>query len=168
MNQRLQKCWAAIVLVLCLVAACLAPLGTAYFARAEEGCEHKNREFIEIVQPTCFEEGYTLYYCPDCGETYKANIEEAYGHNYQWYTAEMNDKGEVVVRYWQCMRCGDQFVEYLDEENDTPTFDDGLPAANADSLPGWAIALIVIIAVLFAGGIGAGIFFYMRSQKKNS
>lgn len=48
-----------------------------------------------------------------------------------------------------------------------PTFDDGLPAANGDSLPGWVIALIVVVVVLFAGGIGAGIFFYMRSQKKN-
>lgn len=167
MNQRLQKYWAAIVLVLCLVAACLAPLGTAYFARAEEGCPHENGMFIFTRQATCIEEGYSLYYCPDCGEDYKKDITGFADHSYWSVYSVFNKEGEVIEDHVQCTVCGHQDVIYYEDESDVPTVDDGLPAANGDSLPSWAIALIVIVFVFFAGGIGVGIFFYMRSQKKN-
>ncbi len=167
MNWRLQKCWAAALLALCLVAACLVPSGTTHFASAEEVCTHENGIFIVTRPATCIEEGYSLYYCPDCGEYYKKDVTGLGDHDYWSVRSVFTEDGELLEDYVQCTVCGHQDVIYYDVESDMPTFDDGLPAANGDSLPGWAIALIVVVVVLFAGGIGVGIFFYMRSQKKN-
>ena len=42
-------------------------------------CTHPNMEKT-VVEATCYEEGYTLYTCSDCGESFKHNPTEALNH----------------------------------------------------------------------------------------
>ena len=41
-----------------------------------------NYTVYQVVNPTCTEKGYTVYYCSGCGGTYKGNYVNATGHNY--------------------------------------------------------------------------------------
>ncbi len=61
----------------------------------------------EIVEPTCTEDGYTLYECVRCGDGYRDDETEALGHSYgEWETvspAECESGGEEIRT---CGRCG--------------------------------------------------------------
>lgn len=67
--------------------------------------------------------------------------------------------GELVEDHVHCSICGHEDILYFDGENDTPT--------NGNTLPGWAIALIVIVVLLCAGGIATGIVLYWKKIKGN-
>ena len=62
----------------------------------------------EIVEPTCTENGYTLYECIWCGDGYRDDETEALGHSYgEWETvasAGCESAGEEVRT---CVRCDD-------------------------------------------------------------
>ena len=61
----------------------------------------------EIVEPTCTEDGYTLYECVRCGDGYRDDETEALGHSHgEWETvspAECESGGEEIRT---CGRCG--------------------------------------------------------------
>ena len=61
----------------------------------------------EIVEPTCIENGYTLYECVRCGDEYRDDETEALGHSYgEWETvvpAECESAGEEIRT---CGHCG--------------------------------------------------------------
>ena len=159
MNRRLQNSWATAFLVLCLVVACLLPLGSAYFAGAEEVCTHERGIFLMTKQATCIEEGYSLYYCPDCGEDYITDITGLADHQYWSVYSVFSKDGELVEDHVHCSICGHEDILYFDGGSDTPT--------NGNTLPGWAIALIVIVVLLCAGGIATGIVLYWKKIKGN-
>ena len=50
---------------------------------------------------------------------------------------------------------------YFNGGSDTPT------GTNGNTLPGWAIALIVIAAILAVGGVATGIALYWKKTKQN-
>ena len=83
--------------VLCaLLVSALLPSGA--FAA---GCNH-NYEPYSAVVPTCEEEGYTVFRCTICGDTYEGEQMPALGHKYSkvWeaYNEELHEK--------ICSRCG--------------------------------------------------------------
>lgn len=162
MNRRSQKSWAAAFLVLCLVVACLLPLGTAYFVSAEEVCAHEHGVFLMTKQATCIEEGYSLYYCPDCGEDYTIDIPGLADHQYWSVYSVFSKDGELIEDHVQCSICGHEDILYFNGGSDTPT------VTNGNTLPGWTIALIVIAAILAVGGVATGIALYWKKIKQNN
>ncbi len=67
-------------------------------------------EIVEIVPPTCTEDGYSRYICSVCGEEYKTD----------WVWAEGHTKGEIVevvpptctsegYTKYRCSVCGEEF-----------------------------------------------------------
>lgn len=68
------------------------------------------------VAPTCVEDGYTLYVCQYCGNSYKdyANGRPATGHNYsEWFTvneATCNNEGHEKRT---CSTCGAADIKTL-------------------------------------------------------
>ena len=162
MNRRSQKSWAAAFLVLCFVVACLLPLGTAYFVSAEEVCTHEHGVLLMTKQATCIEEGYSLYYCPDCGEDYTIDIPGLADHQYWSVSSVYSNDGELIEDHVQCSICGHEDILYFNGGSDTPT------VTNGNTLPGWAIALIVIAAILAVGGVATGITLYWKKIKENN
>lgn len=64
-------------------------LAPAYNSAYTVGARHMHDyELTKVVDPTCTEEGYTLYTCADddCGETTKQNIKKATGHDWGEWT----------------------------------------------------------------------------------
>ncbi len=62
----------------------------------------------EIVAPTCTEEGYTVYICQSCGDSYQADKTAAVGHNYisEEVEASCTEGGYTV---YECTRCGNSY-----------------------------------------------------------
>lgn len=66
-----------------------------------ENCEYE----LEIVAPTCDNQGYDLHTCKLCGYSYKDNFKNAMGHDYIWTYNDngthtgvcRNDRDEVVT-----------------------------------------------------------------------
>ena len=64
----------------------------------------------EVVAPTCTEEGYTVYICQSCGDSYQADKTAAVGHDYisEEVEASCTEGGGMV---YTCTRCGDSYAE---------------------------------------------------------
>lgn len=57
------------------------------------------------VEPTCTEEGYTLYVC-ECGDSYKTDIIPAMGHNMRdWVVEKAATTEEEGIEKRECSRC---------------------------------------------------------------
>ena len=65
---------------------------------------------VQITNPTCTEQGYTLYTCKDCSDTYKDNYTaiDPYAHNYIAEVTEptCTQKGYTI---YTCEYCGDSY-----------------------------------------------------------
>ena len=76
----------------------------------------------EIVAPTCTEEGYTVYICQSCGDSYRADQTDAVGHDYISEEVEPTCTEDGYTIY-ECTRCGNSY-----ESEGTPalghTFED--------------------------------------------
>ena len=76
----------------------------------------------EIVAPTCTEEGYTVYICQSCGDSYRADQTDAVGHEYISEEVEPTCTEDGYTIY-ECTRCGNSY-----ESEGTPalghTFED--------------------------------------------
>ena len=77
-----------------------------------------------VVAATCENDGYTVYECDNCGDTYNANYVDALGHNYTvTKTYESTCTGEGYSVYL-CTRCGD-------------SYNDDVTSANGHSFGSW-------------------------------
>jgi hypothetical protein len=66
---------------------------------------------ITTVAPTCTDQGYDDYYCPDCGEWFQTNYTAALGHSYDSYvTTDPTCIYEGFDTYY-CSRCGDTMTK---------------------------------------------------------
>ena len=59
-----------------------ALFGLEVFLKALPVCYDGHKYTSKVVAPTCTEDGYTLYTCSVCGDTYKENVIKATGHNF--------------------------------------------------------------------------------------
>ena len=84
-------------------------------ARVCTVCDHeetRSYEYVphtyetEVIAPTCTEQGYTLYTCTECGESYKDNYTEVLDHEYgQWYVETEPTHHKEGVERRECMHC---------------------------------------------------------------
>ena len=52
---------------------------TVAYAAVDGTCEH-DYEAMQIIAPTCTEQGYTIYTCSNCGDSYTDDFVAANGH----------------------------------------------------------------------------------------
>ena len=78
------------------------------------------------VEPTCTADGYSIYKCDNCGDTYNADFVDALGHNY--IVTKVVDSTCTAEGYsvYTCSRCG-------------ATFNDDVVSANGHDFSGWYI-----------------------------
>ena len=69
----------------------------------------------DIVNPTCTENGYTVYKCISCGDEYTSDIRYATGHNYKEERVDATCTAGGCVKH-TCLNCGD----YYETENTLP------------------------------------------------
>ena len=74
-------------------------------------CVHKYVD--EVVEPTCYEKGYTKHICSLCHESYIDKYAEALGHEYEETKkdATCTDSGYVLR---VCRRCGSEIKDIID------------------------------------------------------
>lgn len=78
----------------------------AFSVAAAEDCNHLYT--TTIVSPTCVEDGYTLYFCSLCGDSYKdyKSGAQAMGHFYgEWYGIEVASCTKEGIEQRDCNRC---------------------------------------------------------------
>ena len=68
----------------------------------------------QVIEPTCTEQGYTLYTCPVCGNSYTDNWTPALGHDYVDTVVPPTVDSEGYTEH-VCSRCGDTY-----RDNETP------------------------------------------------
>ena len=75
-----------------------------------------NYQPTQVVEPTCTEQGYTVFTCENCGDTYNDNFTDALTHNFS--TSEITKQPtctEKGVRTYFCSRCEATYEEPVDE-----------------------------------------------------
>lgn len=63
----------------------------------------------EVIEPTCTEQGYSVYRCLSCDSYYHSDYVDALGHDYEEATVTATCTTEGGV-YHTCSRCGDEYV----------------------------------------------------------
>ena len=111
MKRNVMKHLSLLLAVLMLVTSA----GFNMFAFAENGCTHTNNidtnnpNYYKVVNPTCEEEGYTVYYCVFCKqqgktvEVKRGNYYDALGHTLDNGHFEENESGNYR-KYFECTR----------------------------------------------------------------
>lgn len=83
--------------------------GTTYYTTTW-GCKHTEETTVETA-PTCTEQGYTTYYCADCGqELYIEDYVAELGHSYQSVVTAPTFTTQGYTTH-TCTRCGDSYVD---------------------------------------------------------
>ncbi len=70
-----------IVLLIGLIFLVGVGIGIYFIADKNSDSTHEHEYKMTVVEPTCIEDGYTLYECKTCNYSYLENIKEALGHN---------------------------------------------------------------------------------------
>lgn len=85
--------------------------GTTYYTTSwgTTGCSHENETSVEKA-PTCTEQGYTEYYCADCGYRYEEDYVPALGHSYQSVVTAPTFSAQGYTTH-TCSACGDSYVD---------------------------------------------------------
>ncbi|MBR2047484.1 MAG: leucine-rich repeat protein [Oscillospiraceae bacterium] len=69
--------------------------------------DHEHDYTPQIVEPTCTEEGYTLYTCA-CGDSYEDDYVEALDHDFcEWYVITEATEDAEGEEQRDCSRCGE-------------------------------------------------------------
>lgn len=79
------------------------------FAAETPVCQHSYVETVEA--PTCTEQGYTLYLCEECGDTYQDHYTEAKGHNYKDVVVPATCETQGFTTHL-CLDCGYQYSDH--------------------------------------------------------
>ena len=80
----------------------------------------------KVVVPTCTTDGYTVYECANCGDTYNANYVDALGHNYIVTKVVESTCTAEGYSVYTCSRCG-------------ATFNDDVVSANGHDYGSWYV-----------------------------
>lgn len=68
---------------------------------------------VDEVAPTCTENGYWVFHCPVCGDTYQEPTTEAYGHEEEVHIITSPTCGTTGEAVKHCTRC-DQDIESVE------------------------------------------------------
>ena len=66
-----------------------------------------------VIKPTCTTDGYTIYRCSTCTNSYLDNQIAAQGHKYNAKITAVPDCDSVGVKTFTCENCGDVYTETL-------------------------------------------------------
>ena len=102
------KRWFSILLCILMIGM-LFPVS----AFAEEGSCAEGHDYVpEATEPTCTADGFTVFTCSRCGDSYKVDGEAAPGHSFDdgIVTTEPTVDAEGVKTF-TCVRCGDSYTE---------------------------------------------------------
>ena len=69
----------------------------------------------EIVAPTCAAMGYTVYTCPDCGDSYTSNYTDKAEHDYNAVVTNPTCTEHGYTTY-TCNDCGDEYISDYTEK----------------------------------------------------
>lgn len=79
---------------------------TTLYARWKEYCEHEyEKDDDNSKNPSCVENGLTVYKCKKCGETYSEEV-AALGHEWEWKETKPAQVGQEGEETGTCNRCG--------------------------------------------------------------
>ena len=68
---------------------------------------HSGHDYTEtLVSPTCIEQGYTLYTCKNCEESYKDNFTDTVPHDFEYTTVIEPTCTERGYTLYTCKNCG--------------------------------------------------------------
>lgn len=112
------------------------------------------------VAPTCVEDGYILYACPLCGDSYKdyRNSVAALGHNYgEWKVLQETSCTDEGYQQRDCTRCGSSEVKTISTVDHVDKTYDGkcdfcgleIGVSNNTSPFDWLVALFNAIVQFF-------------------
>ena len=84
--------------------------GIYLFAEAAAECKHENETAV-VTNPTCTEQGYTTYFCADCGEElYEEDYVEELGHSYQAVITKPTLSSQGYTTH-TCSACKDSYKD---------------------------------------------------------
>ena len=97
---------------------CMQKVNSGYpilvWQKLAEGQSEHTLEKTTVVDPTCTEQGYTIYTCTACGETLKADFVPANGHSYEASVVAPTCEKDGYTNH-VCSVCGDSYVaDYVD------------------------------------------------------
>ena len=86
--------------------------GIWYTGECADCCDHIYVE--EVIDPTCTEDGYTIYTCSECGDSYTSDIVTALGHSYDGGVVTKSATcAEEGVKTYTCATCGGTKTEAI-------------------------------------------------------
>ena len=97
---------------------CMQKVNSGYpilvWQKLAEGQSEHTLEKTTVVDPTCTEQGYTIYTCTACGETLKADFVPANGHSYEASVVAPTCEKDGYTNH-VCSVCGDSYRDnYVD------------------------------------------------------
>ena len=91
---------------------CMQKVNSGYpilvWQKLAEGQSEHTLEKTTVVDPTCTEQGYTIYTCTACGETVKADFVPANGHSYEESVVAPTCEKDGYTNH-VCSVCGDSY-----------------------------------------------------------
>ena len=86
----------------------------AVAAGMEEGCEHDYNP-VQVISPNCTEQGYTIYLCANCGDTYTDDFIPANSHSFKDIIVPSTCTHKGYVTHF-CTTCGYEYSDsFVDE-----------------------------------------------------
>ncbi|MCD7724600.1 MAG: hypothetical protein LUI12_03465 [Clostridiales bacterium] len=80
--------------------------------------DHYYEEY-QVVEPTCTSQGYTIYRCSQCGDTYKGNYTDKAAHTYITTSTAATCTEQGYTTY-TCTKCGDSYkADYTEAKGHT-------------------------------------------------
>ena len=115
MKRTIKKHLSFLLAVVMLMTSVMFSVGAVESACTSHSIAPGNPAYYKVVNPTCEEEGYTIYYCtnPNCkAEVDRGNYVEALGHKYgSWkYKAFYNEDGSEIKGYYKYRKCIREYV----------------------------------------------------------
>ncbi len=80
-----------------------------FFYKEIGACMHENLN-VSMTAPSCTEQGYTRYACPDCGYTRMKHYVAATGHSYQSVVTPPTTQSQGYTTH-TCTACGESYVD---------------------------------------------------------
>ena len=81
------------------------------------GCDHFHSYVSEVVEPTCDEEGYTLFTC-SCGHSYKGDYIDPAHKFGEWEVVTPGTNGNPDIQQATCEVCGETIQQEVEHEHE--------------------------------------------------
>ena len=97
-----------IIVSVFIISIFLGYLKTNIYAKENEDCKHLYEQ--KEISATCSSDGYTIYTCVYCNETYKDNYIERLNHDFEEKVIDVSCEDGSYISY-TCRMCGFNYKE---------------------------------------------------------